>query len=203
MCRASARHFLDLGYPVLRLNLRGAGPSQGHLPLSLPRGAQRRSAPGPGPDGRAAGGTGLLLVGIFAGRQSAAEISGRGGPARDGPGGAVSISAPIDLDAARRCLMRAAQPPLSPLSRLARLKLRIARASALSEQRQRRILAEVETIFEFDDRILAPRIGFRRCAGLLPPLHGACPFCRRSRVPTLMIHARNDPWIPFRQLSRL
>src|SRR5262249_45074012 len=52
------------------------------------------------------------------------------------------------------------------------------------------------TIYEFDDRILAPRIGFA----------GADDYYRRSMAlpylgaiatPTLVIHARNDPWIPF------
>ena len=74
--RASARHFLRHGHPVLRVNLRGAGPSGTACRVRYLRGQQ------PGPRGRhqpPAGGTGggrRAGDGLFAGRQHPAEVPG-------------------------------------------------------------------------------------------------------------------------------
>ena len=53
----------------------------------------------------------------------------------------------------------------------------------------------MRNIYEYDDRIVAPANGFdgaedyyRRCSS------GA--FLAGVSVPTLLIHAKNDPWIP-------
>ena len=189
---ASARHFLSLGYPVLRLNLRGAGPSQGQSRHRYHAGRSEDLRLVLGSlDGRLAG-RGLFLVGFSLGGNVLLKYLGETGR-RAMVLGAASISAPIDLNAARRCLM---QPRNVFYHRylLARLKDET-RGLVLSSE-EIRTLAEVRTIFDFDDRILAPRIGFagaldyyRRCMAL--------PFLPDVAVPTLVIHARNDPWIPF------
>jgi predicted alpha/beta-fold hydrolase len=56
-------------------------------------------------------------------------------------------------------------------------------------------LDAISNVYEFDDRFVAPRNGFTgaddyyaRCS--------AKNFLAEIRVPTLIIHARNDPWIP-------
>jgi predicted alpha/beta-fold hydrolase len=65
------------------------------------------------------------------------------------------------------------------------------------EPTDRAELAAVRTLYEFDDRTLAPRIGFvgaqdyyRRAMAL--------PFLGDIAVPTLIVQATDDPWIPFR-----
>jgi predicted alpha/beta-fold hydrolase len=189
---ASARHFLRLGYPVLRLNLRGAGPSQGHCRYRYHAGRSEDLRLVLGSlDGRLAA-RGLFLVGFSLGGNMLLKYLGEAGR-RAMVLAAASISAPIDLDAARRCLMRT-RNTFYHRYLLARLKTET-RALALSEE-ESKVLGEVKTIFEFDDRILAPRIGFagahdyyRRSMAL--------PFLHDIAVPTLIIHARNDPWIPF------
>lgn len=189
---ASARYLLSLGYPVLRLNLRGAGPSQGQCRYLYHAGRSEDLRLVLGSlDGRLAA-RGLFLVGFSLGGNMLLKYLGEAGR-RAMVLGAASISAPIDLDAARHSLMRPGNLFYHRYL-LTRLKHEM-RGLALSEQ-EIRTLAGVRTIFEFDDRILAPRIGFA----------GALDYYRRSMaltflpdiaVPTLVIHARNDPWIPF------
>jgi predicted alpha/beta-fold hydrolase len=189
---ASTRHFLSLGYPVLRLNLRGAGPSQGHCRYRYHAGRSEDLRLVLGSlDGRLAA-RGLFLVGFSLGGNLLLKYLGEAGR-RAMVLAAASISAPIDLDAARRCLMRT-RNLFYHRYLLDRLKTET-RALALSEK-ETKILGEVKTIFEFDDRILAPRIGF---AGAMDYYRRsmALPFLNDIAVPTLIIHARNDPWIPF------
>ena len=143
MSSASARHFLSLGYPVLRLNLRGAGPSQGHCRYRYHAGRSEdlRLVLG-SMDGRLAG-RGLFLVGFSLGGNVLLKYLGEVGR-RAMVLGAASISAPIDLDAARRCLMR----PRNLLYHrylLARLK---GRRGPWRSATARRRLAEVKTIFD-------------------------------------------------------
>lgn len=189
---ASARYLLSKGYPVLRLNLRGAGPSQGQCRHRYHAGRSEDLRLVLGSlDGRLAG-RGLFLVGFSLGGNVLLKYLGEAGR-RAMVLGAASISAPIDLNAARRCLMR---PRNLFYHRylLARLKDET-HGLALSEE-EVRTLAGVRTIFDFDDRILAPRIGF---AGALDYYSRsmALTFLPDIAVPTLVIHAQNDPWIPF------
>ena len=191
--RASARHFVDQGYPVLRLNLRGAGPSRGicRSRYHAGRSDDLRQVLGQ-MDGRLAG-KGLLLVGYSLGGNMLLKYLGEAGR-RAIVRGAVSISAPIDLDAARRSIMR-------PRNRLYHRHivagLKLESESLELTAAQRRILAEVETVFDFDDRILAPLMGFADAPDYYRRSM-ALPLLPQIRVPTLVIHARDDPWIPFR-----
>ncbi len=190
--RASARCFLDLGYPVLRLNLRGAGPSLGHCQYRYHAGRSEDLRQVIGRmDGRLAA-RGLLLVGYSLGGNLLLKYLGETGR-RALVLGAVSVSAPIDLDRARSAIMR----PRNILYHryiLACLK-KETRSLPLTVAEQGE-LAGVRTLYEFDDRILAPRIGF---AGA-PDYYRrsmALPYLGDIAVPTLIVQAENDPWIPF------
>jgi predicted alpha/beta-fold hydrolase len=190
--RISARHLLEQGYPVLRLNLRGAGPSRGICRSRYHAGRsddlrQLLSRM----DGRLAG-RGLLLVGYSLGGNLLLKYLGEAGR-RAMVLGAVSISAPIDLDAARRAIMRR-RNRLYHRHLLAGLKLESECLDLPAEQR--RLLAEIETIYDYDDRILAPLMGFAGAPDYYRRAM-ALPLLPEIRVPTLVIHARNDPWIPF------
>jgi predicted alpha/beta-fold hydrolase len=191
--RASALHFLDQGYPVLRLNLRGAGPSKGvcRSRYHAGRSDDLRQVLGQ-MDGRLAG-KGLLLVGYSLGGNLLLKYLGEAGR-RAIVRGAVSISAPIDLDAARRTIMQR-RNRLYHRHIVSGLKLESESLELTAAQR--RILAEVETVFDFDDRILAPLMGFADALDYYRRSM-ALPLLPEIRVPTLVIHARNDPWIPFR-----
>ncbi|MHA1517669.1 MAG: YheT family hydrolase, partial [Alphaproteobacteria bacterium] len=61
---------------------------------------------------------------------------------------------------------------------------------------ERRTIERTATIFEFDDQWVAPRNGFEDAADYYTRTAGA-QFVRDIAVPTLMLHAANDPWIPI------
>jgi predicted alpha/beta-fold hydrolase len=143
-------------------------------------------------DGRLAG-KGLLLAGYSLGGNLLLKYLGEAGR-RAIVRGAVSISAPIDLDAARRTIMQR-RNRLYHRHIVSGLKLESESLELTAAQR--RILAEVETVFDFDDRILAPLMGFADALDYYRRSM-ALPLLPEIRVPTLVIHARNDPWIPFR-----
>jgi len=191
--RASARHFLDLGYPVLRLNLRGAGPSEGRCRFRYHAGRSEDLRQVLGRmDGRLAA-RGLLLVGYSLGGNLLLKYLGEAGR-RAMVLGAASISAPIDLDAARRAIMR---PRNTLYHRYLLSRLKDETRSLPLDTTEQRELAAVRTLYEFDDRILAPRTGFAGAQDYYRRAM-ALPYLCDIAVPTLVIQAKDDPWIPFR-----
>jgi predicted alpha/beta-fold hydrolase len=190
--RISARHLLGLGHPVLRLNLRGAGPSRGRSRSLYHAGRSEdlRQLLG-SMDGRLAS-NGLFLVGYSLGGNILLKFLGEAGR-RAILLGAVSISAPIDLAAARLGIERR-RNRLYQRYLLMRLKEEVGALPV--EPPTPGELEGIATIYDFDNKIVAPRGGFvdaddyyRRCMAL--------PFLPEIAVPTLVIHSRDDPWIPF------
>jgi hypothetical protein len=193
--RATARHLLSSGYAVLRLNLRGAGPARPLCRLQYHAGrtddlrqalnvfAARR------PDLAGA----LFAIGYSLGGNMLLKYlgeEGRATPLR----AAVAVSAPIDLSAASQRLMM-------PRNRvyhsylIGRMRAEALAPSADLSAEERRAILAARTVYEYDDRFVAPRNGFADAAD----------YYRRSSAvqhlggiatPTLIIHARDDPWIP-------
>ncbi len=192
--RASARHFLSLGYPVLRLNLRGAGPSRPLCRFQYHAGRSEDLAAAIGRlDGRLAA-RGLLVFGFSLGGNTLLKYLGEMG--RRAPVlAAATVSAPIDLKATQVRMM-------APRNRvyhdymLRQMKREIvAPGSQLSEE-ERASLATIRNLYQFDDRLTAPRNGFAGADDYYAR-SSASAFVMHIRVPTLVLHARNDPWIPF------
>ena len=75
----AARHLLDLGYRVLRLNVRGCGASRASLPRALSRRPHRRLPPRAVAAARRPDRQRHRRGRLFAGRRDAAEVSRRGG----------------------------------------------------------------------------------------------------------------------------
>jgi predicted alpha/beta-fold hydrolase len=193
--RASARHLLGRGHPVLRLNLRGAGPSAAlcrhryhagrSADLRDALAALARLEPG-----LYAGG--LLLVGFSLGANMLLKFlaeSGRDFPLR----AAAAVSAPIDLEAAQLRLM-APRNALYHRYLLARMKAETL-AGAELKPAERRAVLRARSVYDFDHGFVAPAGGFadaedyyRRCS--------ARRFLAAVDLPTLVVHARDDPWIP-------
>jgi predicted alpha/beta-fold hydrolase len=186
----SARHFHALGYPVLRLNLRGAGPSRatcrGHYHAGRSedlRDALSALDPALREDG-------LLLIGFSLGGNMLLKFlaeHGAGFPIR----AAATVSAPIDLAATARRFMRPRNAIYQRwlLSQMKRDSLPGAMSPA-----QRRAVEAARSVYAFDDGFVAPHHGFgtadryyAECAGLR--------FLEAVAVPTLLIQARDDPWI--------
>jgi predicted alpha/beta-fold hydrolase len=190
---ATARHLLDLGYPVLRLNLRGAGPSRSRCRQQYHAGrSEDLRTVLLQLDGRLAS-QGILLVAYSLGGNMLLKFLGEQG--RRAPVlGAVSVSAPINLKATQVRFMQRRNRRYHDFL-LTRMKEEIAATGSGLPAERRSLLPEIRTVFEFDHRLVAPVNGFAgaddyyaRCA--------ARPFLKDIKVPTLVIHALNDPWIP-------
>jgi predicted alpha/beta-fold hydrolase len=189
---SAARHLLDLGYSVLRLNTRGAGPSRpycGEL-YHAGRTADFRSVLNQIPEELTA--SGIVAVGYSLGGAMLLKYLGEEGsfsPLR----AAVSVCAPIDL-------LRTGQHLLRPRNWLYHSYLlngvkAEAEGARLSEE-ERQILRSVRGVFEFDERLIAPRYGFSGAIDyytLCTPLH----FMPEIRIPTMVLAACDDPWIPI------
>ena len=189
----TARFFLAAGYPVMRLNLRGAGPSRDTC-----RGSYCAGSGGDVGAVLAAldaedAGRGVALVGFSLGGAIVMDFLARRAQAVR-PICAVTVSAPLALGAAVRRMMR----PRNVLYHrwlLARMKAAVSTGAARVSGRERAAVLDARTIREFDDAFTAPRNGFAdaddyyaRCSvqGVLD----------RVETPTLLLQARNDPWIP-------
>ena len=200
--RASAAFWLARGFRVLRLNLRGAGPSR---PLCVEQYHAGRSGDlrdallalrdesGGALDG------GLYLVGYSLGANMLLRFLAEEGAAFP-VAGAVSVSAPIDMKASQRRLM---QPRNWGYHRYLLGRMR---AEALAAPRdltpaERAAIVSADSVYAFDEQVVAPRNGFagaddyyRQCSGLR--------FLPAIKTPTLVIHAKDDPWIPAQAYER-
>jgi predicted alpha/beta-fold hydrolase len=196
----SAAALLGCGYPVLRLNLRGAGPSRplcryqyhagrtGDLRAALTALDSRLCADG------------LLVVGYSLGGNMLLKFLAEYGasfPIR----AAAAVSAPIDLAAA-------AQRILAPRNRLYhRHLLRHMKAETLAPAAEltaaeRAAITAAANIIEFDDQFVASRNGFDGAADYYART-SAESFLPDIRVPTVIMHAGDDPWIPPHAYQRV
>jgi len=188
--RASAAILLRRGLTVMRLNLRGAGPSRpfcveqyhagrtedllavlAQLPEHLTR-------------------SGIVLVGYSLGANQVLKLLGEGAP--DSVIAAAAISAPIDLaETSRRMMSR--RNYLYHRRVVARMKEEVLGMPIPDHYRP--IVRSARNCYEFDDRFVAPRNGWRS-ADEYHEVNSAVRFMDRIHVPTLVIHALDDPWIP-------
>ncbi len=203
--RASAAGLLERGHAVARLNMRGAGPSRAtcrrfyHAGCSHDlRDALAGLAAEVGPEIAARG---VVLIGYSLAGNVVLRYLAEEGEARPTGGGlrplaAAVVSTPIDLALAAETLMRGRNYPYQRWL-LGHLKRGSTTGGAELSAAEHAAILGARSIPEFDDRFTAPRNGFtgvddyyRRCS--------APRFMAVVRVPTLVIHARDDPWIPAR-----
>ncbi len=124
---------------------------------------------------------------------SFSNFSGKG--ARDLPvlGGAV-VSTPLDL--AETCA-RMLTPRNFVYHRylLSQMKREALATGAVLSATQRATIAKARNVFEFDDLFVAPLFGYRDAEDYYQA-NSARAFLSRLAVPTLVVHALDDPWIP-------
>jgi hypothetical protein len=123
---------------------------------------------------------------------------GAGAPLRR----AAAVSAPLDLTAAGRALDRGLNRQIYTRSFLSTMKrnafAKLERFPGLfNPLRVRR----ATTLYEFDDAVTAPLHGFRD-AGDYWRRASSAPWLEHIRVPTLVLNARNDPFLPEAALER-
>ena len=191
--RESAAHFLARGFSVLRLNLRGAGRSRPHCRTQYHAGSSDDLAQvfAALPSDLVA--HGVVAVGYSLGANLLLKYLGeQGGAAR--VAAAAVVSAPLDLAATSRRLNRWRNVPYQ------RYLLRYMKAEAIApgaelSAKERRAVLDVRSVWEFDHVYSAPRAGYDGAADYYA--RTACGnFLGGVTVPTLVIHALDDPWIP-------
>lgn len=115
--------------------------------------------------------------------------------------GLVAVSASIDLAACadaielRKNILYRARFVMSLRSRLQR------KAELFPERYDPSLLRGVWTIRKFDDAYVAPHFGFRDSADYYYRA-SAMRVIDRVSVPTLIVHAKDDPFIPYAQIEQ-
>jgi uncharacterized protein len=194
-----ARCLLDAGGRVLRLNLRGAGPSRATC------GGQYYA--GRSEDIRALLANlpaefktdGVRVVGYSLGAATLLKYLGEEGEAAPLLA-AAAVCAPIDLSATcRRMLER--RNAVYHRHLLGVMKIEATAPGAQLMESERSAILGSRTIWEYDEVFIAPRHGF---AGAEDYYERCKPvrFMADVRVPTLVVGALDDPWIPGALYSR-
>jgi hypothetical protein len=189
----TARHFLALGHPVLRLNLRAAGPSRttcGDI-YYAGRSQDFRAVLRLLPDVLVR--RGLVAVGFSLGGNMLLKYLGEEGEAAPLLA-AATVCAPIDLSVTCQHMLR-------PRNRLyhryiiAMMKREATGEGARLSAAERAAILSSRNVWEYDDRFIAPRHGFAGAEDYYAQ-NKALRFMPAIRVPTLLVAASDDPWIP-------
>jgi predicted alpha/beta-fold hydrolase len=188
-----ARLMLERGSRVLRLNLRGAG-------LSRPLCRQHYYA-GRSQDFRALLAllpreltcAGVVAVGYSLGGAMLLKYLGEEGDATP-LGAAAAVCAPIDLAATCRQMMR---PRNHFYHRyiLGEMKVEATGTGAELAAAERAAIMQARSVWEYDDRFIAPRYGFDGAENYYERCRPTR-FMAGIRIPTLVMAALDDPWIP-------
>lgn len=199
----TGRFWLGRGHAVLRLNLRGAGPSRALCAEQYHAGRSRDvSAALAALDPSLTEG-GVIAIGYSLGGNVLLKYLGEAGSRADVQF-AASVSAPIDLAATSRRFHRA-RNWLYVRWLLSRMKAEATAPAAAISESERRAIKGARSVWAFDDAFIAPRNGFDGAADYYAQC-SATGFLGEIRVPTLLVQARDDPWIPSapcEQLDRL
>jgi predicted alpha/beta-fold hydrolase len=137
----------------------------------------------------------LLAVGVSLGGNALLKWLGEDGEAQRVLVAAAAVSAPVDLMAAGDALGRGfglvyTRAFLATMKKKAEEKL--VRFPGLFDAEAMR---RARTLREFDEVVTAPLHGFRDTDDYWTRA-SAKPFLRRIEVPTLLLNARNDPFLP-------
>jgi len=180
--RITAVHLLRASYPVLRLNLRGAGEPPGTTKQFYHAGRTEDLKQVIGSLDGALASHGVVPIGFSLGGNLVLKYLAEYG-ALAPVMAAVTVSASIDLDAAQR--------------RIAMTRNRIYHRAilqwVLSERKE--VLPPIRSLLDFDNHFVAPVNGFKDAREYYRH-SSAGPMLGAIRRPTLLIHAEDDPWIP-------
>jgi hypothetical protein len=196
LMRACAR----AGWRGVVVHFRGCGGAPNRLPRAYHAGDGAEIGAVLGRMRRAARRAPLHAVGVSLGGNVLLKWLGEEGvAARDSVDRAAAVSVPMDLVAAGRLLDRG-------FNRVYTARFLRTLLPKIRDKRQRfpelpgTLRTDgIATIIDFDERVTAPLHGY---AGALDYWRRASsrPLLKGIRVPTLLVHARNDPFLPGRHL---
>ncbi|WP_421998183.1 YheT family hydrolase [Reyranella sp.] len=184
---------LDRGARVLRLNLRGAGPSRALCGQHYYAGRSQdfRAVLSVLPEALTR--DGVVAVGYSLGGAMLLKYLGEEGastPLR----AAATVCAPIDLAATCLNMMR----PRNRLYHryiLGQMKVEATGEGAIVSAAERAAILAAGTVWAYDDDFIAPRYGFASAEDYYDRCRPTR-FMAAIRVPTLVLAALDDPWIP-------
>ncbi len=177
--RRTAHALQACGFGTLSLDWRGAGEGRAKASYHAGRSADLAEVLALLPADR------IFAVGFSLGANILLKYLGEAGAAARIQK-AVAVSAPIDL-AATSARMHARRNRLYHDYLLQGMKATSPYAAARD--------AAIATIRDFDERIVAPNNGFADAARYYAEC-SARVFMPKIAVPTLLVHAMDDPWIP-------
>jgi predicted alpha/beta-fold hydrolase len=180
--RTTAVHLLRGGYPVLRLNLRGAGEQPGTTKQFYHAGRTEDLKQVIGSLNGDLAAHGVIPVGFSLGGNLVLKYLAECG-ALAPVMAAITVSASIDLDAAQRRIATARN----------RIYHRAILQWVLSERKE--VQPPIRSLLDFDNHFVAPINGFKDAREYYRE-SSAAPRLGAIRRPTLLIHAEDDPWIP-------
>jgi hypothetical protein len=191
---SAARHLLDCGYGVLRLNVRGAGPSRPYCSelYHVGRTADFRRVLQQIPDELKA--DGIVAIGYSLGGSMLLKYLGEEGSFSP-LSAAASICSPIDLLQTGRHMLRPRNWVYHSYI-LNGLKNETLADGARLGDREREVVRSARSVFDYDDRFISPRYGFRGAEDYYS-LCAPQVFMPEIRVPTMVLAACDDPWIPI------
>lgn len=186
--RVTTRELLVAGYPALRLNWRGAGPTLGKTRSFYHAGRTDDLVAVIGSMSGALAGNGLAAIGYSLGGNILLKyLAERGGLSH--LRAAIAVSPPIDLHATQQ--------------RVAEYRNRRYHRYLVTRMREERACPpDVSSILDFDNRVVAPAHGFRDALDYYRQCSSG-PHLGAIRTPTLIIHAADDPWIPSRTFREI
>lgn len=191
--RRMSGYLLDKGYRVLRLNMRGAGPSRttcgGQYSAASSRDLAELIARLP----QDLTATGIAAVGYSVGGAILLKYLGEEG-ARAPLVAAASVSAPIDLLGTCLTLLRFRNLLYHRHVFNAVKREALADGAVLTPDERQKITA-ARTLYEYDDVFTGPRNGFAGAEDYY--FHSsALNFLPGIAIPTMVLAALDDPWVP-------
>ena len=195
MVRVGRRLVGRLGIRVVRMNLRGAGSGFGRSRSYYHSGKTEDVRRVAAWLARRAPGSPITLIGFSLGANLVLKLAGEAAEAPvDQLVGVVAANPPVDLEAS----CRAIQDPRNRIydrNFVRLLRAEVSRLHARFPDLDPIDLTAAHSLLAFDEAYTAPRNGFRHARDYYQQ-SSAGPWIERIRVPGLVVHARDDPFIP-------
>jgi predicted alpha/beta-fold hydrolase len=192
-----AQAALEAGFAVHRFNMRSCGGTEAVCGNRLYHSGQTGDLLAVVQQLKREGSAQICLIGFSLGGNVVLKLGGElAEPAGELIAGIAAVSTPIDLAACVRSLGKP-QNVLYARRFVRRLKERIRRKAELTPGSfDLTQLDRVRTVYEFDDLFTARSFGFGTADNYYAT-QSSNQFIERIRVPCLIVHAKDDPLIPF------
>ena len=198
----TAEKALEAGFNVVRMNVRNCGGTEHLTPTLYHAGLTEDLKQIINELSERDGLREIYLAGFSLGGNMVLKLAGEysaGAPAA--LRGVIAVSPSIDLASCADAIEMRSNL-VYHLKFITSLRNRLRRKARLFPDRyDASRLRGVWTIRRFDDLITAPHTGFQNVANYYARA-SALPFIERISVPTLIVHAKDDPFIPFAPFER-